>query len=485
MPSKWLSHRLKLVAGPGCSSRSGRRFRLLYAAAAVDRRQYTSGKSATFAGNEHPAENRKYQCTKLPIVLCHGLFGYDRLGWEMWPRLQVRYWGDIWDALNSAGCRVHIARVPAIGNIEERAHHLKRFLNENCRGQDVNLVAHSMGGLDSRFLISHLMNDRGCAFTVRSLTTVSTPHRGSPFMDWIRDNVGVGRLSLETLSSSTSSAAASAEYESNGRLSYLTASGARALRSVLDKLINILDAPAYSNLTTDYLTQHFNPCTPDSANVRYFSYGAVIENCQPTSILWLPHQVVSQQEGVNDGIVSAYSSRWGQYMGTLNADHFEINKKRLAASAKDDAASPKPALAKSILSVTYFNFPLLDFLRLRQLWDIMSITEPLIAKLPLPIAQRLAKKKQVTSALADLAKQQQEQLQSAMSKSPRPEDLYQDRINILLNQMHGPQSIDEFIYGYDNIPDISVVSSTTQNSQQYDSVHFYLSVMDSLAKQGL
>jgi triacylglycerol lipase len=42
-------------------------------------------------------------------------------------------------------------------------------------------MAHSMGGLDCRYLISRIKPDD---YTPLSLTTISTPHRGSPFMDW-------------------------------------------------------------------------------------------------------------------------------------------------------------------------------------------------------------------------------------------------------------------------------------------------------------
>ena len=42
-------------------------------------------------------------------------------------------------------------------------------------------MAHSMGGLDCRHLITHVQPSD---YTPLSLTTISTPHRGSPFMDW-------------------------------------------------------------------------------------------------------------------------------------------------------------------------------------------------------------------------------------------------------------------------------------------------------------
>jgi triacylglycerol lipase len=41
------------------------------------------------------------------------------------------------------------------------------------------LIAHSMGGLDSRFMLSPANLDHLAAH-VASLTTISTPHHGSP-----------------------------------------------------------------------------------------------------------------------------------------------------------------------------------------------------------------------------------------------------------------------------------------------------------------
>ncbi len=50
----------------------------------------------------------------------------------------------------------------------------------------------TQGGLDGRFLISHL---KPTNFRVRSLTTISTPHRGSSFADYLlEDIVGVERV---------------------------------------------------------------------------------------------------------------------------------------------------------------------------------------------------------------------------------------------------------------------------------------------------
>ena len=70
--------------------------------------------------------------------------------------------------------------------VAHRAAELKRFLRERFPNEKVHVIAHSMGGLDARYMISRLgMEDR-----VLSLTTVGTPHRGSKYADW-----GIRRLS--------------------------------------------------------------------------------------------------------------------------------------------------------------------------------------------------------------------------------------------------------------------------------------------------
>jgi len=76
------------------------------------------------------------------------------------------------------------------GSIQERAEQMHAYLKDNLpKGTGVNFVAHSMGGLDVRYLISHL---KPTTYTPLSLTSIGTPHRGSPFMDWCAANIGVG-----------------------------------------------------------------------------------------------------------------------------------------------------------------------------------------------------------------------------------------------------------------------------------------------------
>ena len=138
-------------------------------------------------------------------------------------------------------------------------------------------------------MISQLIGD--ASFRVRSLTTICTPHYGSTFADWC--------------------------YRSASRLPELEA----ALRRFG------LDNNAVKNLTIDYCTNVFNKNIPDDPSVRYFSFGASTQ--VPTwSVLWFAYEMIRRTEGDNDGMVSVQSSRWGTYVDTLEASHWDVVGRR-------------------------------------------------------------------------------------------------------------------------------------------------------------
>jgi triacylglycerol lipase len=144
-----------------------------------------------------------------------------------------------------------------------------------------------MGGLDARYMISRL---KPPGVNVLSLTTIATPHRGSTFADFLLGEIGEKRLP-------------------------------RVYR--LFEQVG-LGTGAFRQLTRRYMVEEFNPKTPDVEGVRYFSYGAVV-----SPKLWssfrLSGKVVGEMEGVNDGLVSVESARWGTYKGTLvNVSHLDL-----------------------------------------------------------------------------------------------------------------------------------------------------------------
>ncbi|KAH9459301.1 hypothetical protein MJO29_010394 [Puccinia striiformis f. sp. tritici] len=285
-----------------------------------------------------------------PIVLCHGLYGFAVRGPSSFPRFQIHYWGKLLEILRSKlGVKVIIGKVPPTGTIEERAIQLDKLLQNEAASSSYsgkipqfNFIAHSMGGLDARYLISHL---KPKTYNPISLTTICTPHRGSPFMDWCRANIGVGLSTSPEDDKRTKSIPFSLKEpllkpNTSEQLGYLP----NNLLKVL--LLNILDSPAYSNLSTHYLIDHFNPTTPNHSNVKYFSIAAKIASTQKKSSssgglsmvhpLWLPSLIMdrligrssassSQNQGGHDGLVTVDSAKWGEFLGVVDGtDHWEI-----------------------------------------------------------------------------------------------------------------------------------------------------------------
>ncbi|KAJ3362926.1 hypothetical protein GGF32_005066 [Allomyces javanicus] len=247
-----------------------------------------------------------------PVVLCHGLFGFDKIGPESFPQLQVHYWRGISDALRDIGCQVWIARVPSTGSVHTRAQALRDLLQRNNLTH-VNMVAHSMGGLDCRYLVSRLGLPTDTH--VHSLTTISTPHRGSPVMDWFASVLGLGKeLGLGD------------DHPHSVALRQLDPYATHPLA----RLMRALDFPAYGHLTTWYAEHLFNPNVPDAPDVQYYSYGA----CYPIPVyapLRIPYEVIKAREGENDGLVSIESAKWGTYLGTVPADHWGLNNRWLSS----------------------------------------------------------------------------------------------------------------------------------------------------------
>ncbi len=112
-----------------------------------------------------------YMATKYPIILVHGIVLKD---FKL-----LRAFGRIEDILREDGNAVYISRIDGFGTVENNAEQLKMEVMQilSQTGADkVNIIAHSKGGLDSKYMIGEL----GMENRVASLTTLCTPHKGSP-----------------------------------------------------------------------------------------------------------------------------------------------------------------------------------------------------------------------------------------------------------------------------------------------------------------
>lgn len=114
--------------------------------------------------------------TKYPILMVHGIFFRDYQ--------HLNYWGRIPGALIKNGAEIYYGSQQSANKVAVSAGELAQKIEEiiaKTGAEKVNIIAHSKGGLDSRYAITHLGMDK----YVASLTTINTPHRGCKFVDRI------------------------------------------------------------------------------------------------------------------------------------------------------------------------------------------------------------------------------------------------------------------------------------------------------------
>ena len=219
------------------------------------------------------------QRLRAPIVLVHGLFGFDRLAVGKWQL--KHYFPGIVEHLRENGNSVSVARVHPTKSVAQRAAQLKRFIHCEYGTEQVHVIGHSMGGLDARYMISRL----GMENQVLTLTTVGTPHRGTAFADW----------------------------------------GVKKFSRLLRPLLRFFHLPhqAFFDLMTESC-QQFNEEVPDAPGVRYFSVAGNYDNALLGPEYWFPARIVREAEGENDGVVSVASATYGESTEIWHADHLNL-----------------------------------------------------------------------------------------------------------------------------------------------------------------
>lgn len=113
---------------------------------------------------------------KYPVVLVHGIVLKDFMFFKAFGRIEKK--------LRRAGHTVSTAKTDGFGTIENNAAQLKTYIEKILQAEHaekVNLIAHSKGGLDAKYMIERL----GMEHAVASLTTLCTPHKGSPIASFI------------------------------------------------------------------------------------------------------------------------------------------------------------------------------------------------------------------------------------------------------------------------------------------------------------
>ncbi|HEX8952577.1 MAG TPA: alpha/beta fold hydrolase [Polyangia bacterium] len=210
-----------------------------------------------------------------PVVLAHGLLGFDKIA--IGGR-EHSYFRGVTGHLMRVGAEVHRPKVPSAASIAERADELARLVRM-IPARKVNIIAHSMGGLDVRYAIARL----GLGDRVASLVTIGTPHLGTPVADL------------------------------GARLSDLL-----RIKALLGRVV---DVDCFYDLTTERMAR-FNRDVPDRPGVLYGSVVARVARARAHPLLWPTHAYLSERAGDNDGVVPAASQRWGEVLKEIDADHW-------------------------------------------------------------------------------------------------------------------------------------------------------------------
>lgn len=215
---------------------------------------------------------------RYPILLAHGM------GWR--DDRFIGYWGRIPRILTEQGERVYLSRQDSNGSIEGNAGQMKKSLSaalEDSGTEKVNIIAHSKGGLEARYLISSL----DCREKVASLTTLSTPHNGSVTVDALMKHL---RPAIRL--------------------------GCKAA-DIYFKIAGDKQPDTYSAVCSFETenAERFNIENPDLPEVYYQSYAFVMKGCLSDITMLIPWLTVNCFEGENDGLLSPSAVIRGEFRG--------------------------------------------------------------------------------------------------------------------------------------------------------------------------
>jgi triacylglycerol lipase len=233
------------------------------------------------------------------IVLVHGILGFRE-------KFGIEYFRGVAEHLREKGYKVTVPVLDPTRGIRFRATQLTDQINGAMANggldptQKTHIIAHSMGGLDSRWILSPANPDRIQA-PIRSLTTISTPHGGSPIADLIGRPEGL--LAFPGLPFGLH---------------------ANPMQRVLDALGISLDG--LRDLTTQSCKEFAVSCTDNNA-VDYFSVAGSGRAGFPetaAAFLLLYKYIFALTGRPNDGLVTVDSAQWGRFdENTWPVDHAE------------------------------------------------------------------------------------------------------------------------------------------------------------------
>ncbi|MFJ2709892.1 esterase/lipase family protein [Pseudomonas sp. NPDC087346] len=252
--------------------------------------------------------------TRYPILLVHGLFGFDRIG-------RFELFHDVKQALRDADCQVFVPQLSAVHDNEVRGQQLLNQIERVLEGtgaSKVNLIGHSQGALTCRYAAALE------PLKVASVTSVSGPNHGSELADSLRKALVPGRLPEHV-----------AEELATHFAQWISLlSGRPALPQNAVAALNALTTESVGQFNQKYpqgLPSVWGGQGAEQVNgVHYYSWSGTLQadlitNLRPLDPVHGVCRALSSHfvidEGQNDGFVGRYSS----HLGTVIRSDYPFN----------------------------------------------------------------------------------------------------------------------------------------------------------------
>lgn len=267
------------------------------------------------------------------IVLAHGFDASDDNRWSFYG---------LEDALERDGHVVHAARVQPYRGVPDRAKELAKHVDQaiaeceaararGCDPSKVHILAHSMGGLDSRYLVAKLENADGVPYAklVASVTTISTPHRGSAIADVaLKLLPGAADPVINTLAGLWARTFTDRDLAEGSDVRAALTSISEGYAPEFNAEVRDQPGVYYQSWAgiTSHLDPHIDPKEIDACDGTVESYKNrhdQMTNLQLIAAAPIVGHGLGNAGDPNDGMVTVSSAKWGDFHGCVPADHLD------------------------------------------------------------------------------------------------------------------------------------------------------------------
>ncbi|MDZ7690139.1 MAG: alpha/beta hydrolase [Balneolaceae bacterium] len=227
-----------------------------------------------------------------PVLLCHGYGAFASLV-KPSPLYEIALF------MRSHGVLAFAPNIVPYAKIEIRSREWKSLIKRLAEEYEIpkfNIIAHSMGGLDIRYALSKLELEP----YVASFTTVATPHHGTSLAELVLRAPDTLQVKLGD---------------------FVDWMGDRVYPKTKSDAIG-----SVKQLTRSYVQERFNPEIQNIRSIPYYSFSAAVgkgTSSPVETVIRFQNNHIFEEEGINDGMVSAKSAKWGEHIKTADLSHLE------------------------------------------------------------------------------------------------------------------------------------------------------------------